>query len=212
MFWSRKETVKYYELFPKLEYDKGFNIIDSLGHVFEIIYHRDKDVMHIYAYTNSQLDVLRKDFGVKENAEVPLPNFVGKILFKNEGDFYWGAEFNDFNNFLVKLKPGEQLRLWLVLETRLNDIFLGRSDKLKRNQSVIGKRQREVLASRLEQYAKDNVYYLQPYILSDDKKRVKELAKELEQYILTRSGRLKVEIQKLRSGKTRYRGYPLYML
>jgi DNA helicase HerA-like ATPase len=201
MFWSRKETVKYYELFPKLEYDKNFNIINSLGHVFEIIYHRDNDVMRLYTYTNSQLDVLRKDFGVKENAEVPIPNFVGKILFRDEKDFYWGAEFNDFNNFLVKLKPGEQLRLWLVLETRLNDIFLGRSDKLKRNQSVIGKRQREVLASRLEQYAKGNVYYLQPYILSDDKKRVKELAKELEQYILTRSGRLKVEIYKTKKWK-----------
>jgi len=196
MFWQRKETVKYYELFPKLEYDNSFSVINSLGHVFEVIYHRDKDIMHLYAYTNSQVDVLRKDFGVKENVEVPLPNFVGKILFRDEKDFYWGAEYNDFNNFLVKLRPGEQLRLWLVLETRLNDIFLGRSDKLKRNQSVIGKRQREVLASRLEQYAKDNVYYLQLYILSDDKHRIKELAKELQQYILTRSGKLKVEIYK----------------
>jgi len=50
---------------------------------------------------------------------------------------------------------------------------------LKRNQNIIGKRQREVLASTLEGFAKDNIYYLQPYILSDDKKRVKELSKEL---------------------------------
>ncbi|MFP3131284.1 MAG: hypothetical protein RXR51_06890 [Nitrososphaeria archaeon] len=50
---------------------------------------------------------------------------------------------------------------------------------MKRNQNIIGKRQREVLASRLEGFAKDNIYYLQPYILSDDKKRVKELSKEL---------------------------------
>jgi hypothetical protein len=98
-------------------------------------------------------------------------------LFKNEKDFYWGAEFNDFNSFLTKLQPGEQLRLWIVLEPRLNEIFIKYSDKLKMNQSVIGKRQREVIASRLEQYAKDNIYYLQIYILSDDKKRVKEVAK-----------------------------------
>ncbi|WP_287913056.1 ATP-binding protein, partial [Thermofilum sp.] len=145
--------------------------------------------------------MLRKDFGVIENVNVPLPKYVGKILFADEKDFYWGAEFNDFNNFLIKLNPGEQLRLWLVLEPKINDIFLKYSDKLKRKQSIIGRRQREVLASRLEQFAKDNIYYLQPYILSDDKKRVKELAKELRQYILTKSGRLKLEIQKTKKWK-----------
>ncbi|BBG24113.1 type IV secretion system DNA-binding domain-containing protein [Sulfuracidifex tepidarius] len=78
----------------------------------------------------------------------------------------------------------------------MNEIFLKYSDKLKRNQSVIGKRQREVLASRLEQYAKDNIYYLQPYVLSDDKKRIKQLAKELQQFILTKSRKLRLEIRK----------------
>jgi len=37
---------------------------------------------------------------------------------------------------------------------------------------------------------------LQPYILSDDKKRVKELSKELQQFILTRSRKPKLEIRK----------------
>jgi len=194
--WGKKEQIRYYELFPKVEYDKSFNIINSLGHVFEIAYQRDKDIMHIYAYTNSQLEVLRRDFGVSENVNIPVPKFVGRISFRNEKDFYWGAEFNDFNSFLTKLQPGEQLRLWIVLEPRLNEIFLKYSDKLKRNQNIIGKRQREVLASRLEGFAKDNIYYLQPYILSDDKKRVKELSKELQQFILTRSRKLKLEIRK----------------
>jgi DNA helicase HerA-like ATPase len=196
MMWGKKEQIRYYELFPKVEYDKTFNILNSLGHVFEIIYAKDKDLLHIYAYTNTQLEVLRKDFGVNENVDVPVPKFVGRISFRNEKDFYWGAEFNDFNSFLTKLQPGEQLRLWVVLEPRLNDIFLKYSDKLKRNQNVIGKRQREVLASRLEQFAKDNIYYLQPYILSDDKKRIKELTKQLKQFILTRSGKLHLEIRK----------------
>jgi len=196
MFWKREEPIRYYELFPKIEYDSSFHIANSLGHVFEIVYHRDKELLRLFAYTNSQIEVLRKDFGVKEGVEVPLPKFVGRILFKNERDFYWGAEFNDFNNFLTKLLPGEQLRLWLVLEPRLNDIFLRHADKLKRNQAPAGRRQREVLASRLEQFAKDNVYYLQPYILSDDKGRVKELAGELRQYILTNSRKLKLEIKK----------------
>jgi len=196
MFWKREEPIRYYELFPKIEYGSSFNILNSLGHVFEIIYHRDNELVHLFAYTNSQIEVLRKDFGVKEGVEVPTPKFVGRILFKNEKDFYWGAEFNDFNNFLTKLLPGEQLRLWLVLEPRLNDIFLRYADKLKRNQAPAGRRQREVLASRLEQFAKDNVYYLQPYVLSDDKGRVKELTKELQQYILTNSRKLKLEIKK----------------
>lgn len=86
--WGRKEQIKYYELFPKIEYDKSFSIVNSLGHVFEIVYHRDKDLMHLYAYTNTQLEVLRKDFGVKENADVPIPRFVGRVLFRNEKDFY----------------------------------------------------------------------------------------------------------------------------
>ena len=196
LMWGKKEQIRYYELFPKVEYDKSFNIINSLGHVFEIVYQRDKDIMHIYAYTNSQLEVLRKDFGVSEGVTPLLPRFVGRVLFKNEKDFYWGAEFNDFNSFLTKLQQGEQLRLWVVLEPRLNEIFLKYSDKLKRNQNIIGKRQREVLASRLEGFAKDNIYYFQPYILSDDKKRVKELSKELQQFILTRSRKLKLEIRK----------------
>ena len=194
--WGKKEVIKYYELFPKVEYDKTFNIINSLGHVFEIIYSRDKDIMHVYANTNAQLEVLRKDFGVSEGASPPLPRFVGRVLFKNEKDFYWGAEFNDFSSFLTRLQPGEQFRIWIILEPRLNEIFLKYSDKLKRNQSVIGKRQREVLASRLEALAKDNIYYLQPYLLSDDKKRIKQLTKDLQNFVLTRSRKLKVQIRK----------------
>nr|WP_020936629.1 type IV secretion system DNA-binding domain-containing protein [Saccharolobus solfataricus]CDF66431.1 archaeal TraG-like conjugative protein [Saccharolobus solfataricus P2] len=194
--WGKKEQIRYYELFPKIEYDKNFNVLNSLGHVLEIIYSKDKDIMRLFAYTNAQLEILRKDFGVKEGIQTPIPKFVGRILFKNEKDFYWGAEFNDFSSFLTKLQQGEQLRLWVVLEPRLNDIFLKYSDKLKRNQSPIGKRQREVLASRLESYAKDNIYYLQPYLLSSDKDRVKQLAKELQQFILTKSRKLKLEIRK----------------
>jgi len=87
-----------------------------LGHVFEVIYVKDKDIMHLYAYSNSQIEVLRKDFSVSENVNIPVPKFVGRISFRNEKDFYWGAEFNDFNNFLIKLQQGEQLRLWIVLE------------------------------------------------------------------------------------------------
>ena len=194
--WGKKEQIRYYELFPKVEYDKTFNIINSLGHVFEIIYSRDKDIMRVYANTNAQLEVLRKDFGVSEGASPPLPRFVGRVLFKNEKDFYWGAEFNDFSSFLTRLQPGEQFRIWIILEPRLNEIFLKYSDKLKRNQSVIGKRQREVLASRLEALAKDNIYYLQPYLLSDDKKRIKQLMKDLQNFVLTRSRKLKVQIRK----------------
>jgi len=206
--WGKKEQIRYYELFPKVEYDKTFNIINSLGHVFEIIYSRDKDIMRVYANTNAQLEVLRKDFGVSEGASPPLPRFVGRVLFKNEKDFYWGAEFNDFSSFLTRLQPGEQFRIWIILEPRLNEIFLKYSDKLKRNQSVIGKRQREVLASRLEALAKDNIYYLQPYLLSDDKKRIKQLTKDLQNFVLTRSRKLKVQIRKTRDGKIISPGSP----
>ena len=199
MLWGRKEPIKYIELFPKLDYEKNFSIINSLGHIFELVYHRDKDVLHMYAQTNIQLEVLRKDFGVKEGVEIPTPRFLGKVIFWNDKDFYWGAEFNDFSSFLTKLQPGEQLRVWVVLEPRLNDVFIRYSDKLKRKKNPIGARQRELLASRLEQHAKNNVYYIQPYLLSDDKKRVKELFKELHKFILTRSGRMTLKVYKTKN-------------
>jgi hypothetical protein len=101
--WGKKEQIKYYELFPKIEYNKSFGILNSLGHILEVIYVKDKDLIHLYAYTNTQLEVLRKDFGVNENANISLLEFVGRILFKNEKDFHWGAEFNDLNSFLTKL-------------------------------------------------------------------------------------------------------------
>jgi len=185
---------KIYELFPRV--NENVNVLNSLGHVFEIIYSKDKDFLHIYAKTPAQLEVLRQYFAIKEDPELKNPKFVGKVLLKNEKDFYWGIEVNDFTNVLTKLQENEQLRIWIILEPRLNEIFLKYSDKLKRNQSVIGKRQREVLASKLESYAKDNLYYIQPFILSDTKDRIKLLSNELRQYILTRSKKLRLEIKK----------------
>jgi len=185
---------KIYELFPRV--NENVNVLNSLGHVFEIIYSKDKDFLHIYARTPAQLEVLRQYFAIKEDPELKNPKFVGKVLLKNEKDFYWGIEVNDFTNVLTKLQENEQLRIWIILEPKLNDILLRYADKLKRNQSVIGKRQREVLASKLESYAKDNLYYIQPFILSDTKDRIKLLSNELRQYILTRSKKLRLEIKK----------------
>jgi DNA helicase HerA-like ATPase len=181
-------------LFPRV--NENVNVLNSLGHVFEIIYSKDKDFLHIYARTPAQLEVLRQYFAIKEDQELKNPKFVGKVLLKNEKDFYWGIEVNDFTNVLTKLQENEQLRIWIILEPKLNDILLRYADKLKRNQSVIGKRQREVLASKLESYAKDNLYYIQPFILSDTKDRIKLLSNELRQYILTRSKKLRLEIKK----------------
>ncbi|WP_338601371.1 DUF87 domain-containing protein [Sulfolobus tengchongensis] len=189
--------MKFYELFPKL--DQYNNILDILGHTFELIYRRE-DKLRFFARTSAETDVLRKYFGVKEaeiNDRLPLR---AQVFFKKEKDFYWGAEFNDFTNFLTKLKNGEEIRIWIVLEPRLNDIFLKRSDKLKRNQSAIGRRQREVLASRLESFAKDNIYYVQIQLVAD-KGRLKELGRELSNYILTNSRKLKLAIEKNKEDK-----------
>lgn len=100
---GQKRADKVLRIIPKNEYDRSFGILNSLGHVLEVVYVKDKDLMHLYAYTNTQLEVSRKDFGVNENANISLLEFVGRILFKNEKDFYWGAEFNDLNSFLTKL-------------------------------------------------------------------------------------------------------------
>nr|WP_234090465.1 type IV secretion system DNA-binding domain-containing protein [Sulfolobus islandicus] len=196
MMWGKKEQIDYkiYELFPRV--NENVNILNALGHVFEIIYSKDKEFLHIYVKTPAQPEVLRQYFAIKEDPELKNPKFVGKVLLKNEKDFYWGIEVNDFTNVLTKLQENEQLRIWIILEPKLNDILLRYADKLKRNQSAIGKRQREVLASKLESYAKDNLYYIQPFILSDTKDRIKLLSNELRQYILTRSKKLRLEIKK----------------
>jgi len=47
---------KIYELFPRV--NENVNVLNSLGHVFEIIYSKDKDFLHIYAKTPAQLEVL----------------------------------------------------------------------------------------------------------------------------------------------------------
>ncbi|BDB97456.1 helicase HerA domain-containing protein [Saccharolobus caldissimus] len=189
-----KTNYKLYELFPRV--DQKVDVFNSLGHVFELIYYKDKDILHIFTRTAAQIEVLRQYFDVKEAQTIPSAKFVGKVLLKNEKDFYWGIEVNDFTNVLTKLQEKEQLRIWIVLEPRLNDILLKHADKLRRNQSLIGKRQREIIASRLENYAKDNLYYVQVYVLSNEKDRIKTLTDELKKYILTRSGKLRLEITK----------------
>lgn len=189
--------MKLYELFPKL--DQYSNVLDIFGHTFELIYRRE-DKLRFFARTNAETEVLRKYFGVKEaeiNDKLPLRALA---YFKKEKDFYWGAEFNDLTNFLTKLKSGEEMRIWIVLEPRLNDIFLKHSDKLKRNQSVIGKRQREVLASRLEGFAKDNIYYVQIQLIAD-KGRLKELGRDLTNYVLTNSRKLRLVLEKNKEDK-----------
>jgi len=122
---------KIYELFPRV--NENVNVLNSLGHVFEIIYSKDRDFLHIYAKTPAQLEVLRQYFAIKEDPELKNPKFVGKVLLKNEKDFYWGIEVNDFTNVLTKLQENEQLRIWIILEPKLNDILLRYADKLKRN-------------------------------------------------------------------------------
>jgi len=99
--------------------------------VFEIIYSKDKDFLRIYAKTPAQLEVLRQYFAIKEDPELKNPKFVGKVLWKNEKDFYWGVEVNDFTNVLTKLQENEQLRIRIILEPKLNDILLRYAEKLK---------------------------------------------------------------------------------
>jgi len=89
-------------LFPRV--NENVNVLNSLGHVSELIYSKDKDFLHIYAKTPAQLEVLRQYFGIKEDPELTNPKFVGKVLLMSEKDFYWGMEVNDFTNSITKLQ------------------------------------------------------------------------------------------------------------
>jgi len=193
--------MKLYRIFLKENIDyKKVNPVEILGNVYEEIFKKVNDKqIEFYVRTSAQEQILRSYFLAKEETnEIELNQYVLLMKLKSESDFYNQLEYTNLNNLLTYLEANEQLRFWIVLEPRLNDLFLARADKLKRDaqKSVIGKRKKEVLASLLESYAKDKIYLLSIIFSTDSKDRINQMKKIIPQYVHTHSKKLSFDIKK----------------
>lgn len=184
-----KENIDYTKLNP----------VSVLGNIYEEIFVKTSDnQIELFVRTSAQEQILRNYFVIRETEEPPLNKFNLIIRLKSESDFYNQLEYSNLNNIVTYLEKGEQLRFWISLEPRLNDLFLQKSDKLKRDaqKAVIGKRKKEVLASLLETYAKDKLYLLSIVFSTNSKDRIKIMKEQIKQYIHTHSKKLSFLVKK----------------
>ncbi|QXJ30337.1 ATP-binding protein [Saccharolobus shibatae] len=195
------------KLYKLLFTDKSQDIKDPtsiFGHVFEIIYEKG-ELTEVYVRTNSDANILRDYFNIVDAEELKPKRFVAEVRLKRESDFYNRIEWNELRNFVAKMEKGQQLRIWVVLESRINNLFLKKADKLKidAQRAFMGRRQKEVLASILESEAKGNLYLITIHLFDDDKARLKLYAKTLRDYIFTNSKKLKIQIRKAKKFEDR---------
>jgi DNA helicase HerA-like ATPase len=172
---------------------------DLFGNVFELIFiKKSRNEVEFYVRTAAKEEILRQYFVLSKADEPPPTRLVGILKLKKESDFYANLEYSNLLNLVTSLEEGEQVRFWVVLEPRINDLFIKKADKLKlqAQKAVIGKRKKELLASILETYAKGNLYLLDVKLFSDQKSRLKLLFEYTKQLIHTQSGKLRIEIKK----------------
>ncbi|MEJ2780590.1 TraM recognition domain-containing protein [Stygiolobus sp. CP850M] len=177
---------------------------ELFGNVFELIFiKKSKNEMEFYVRTASKEEILRQYFVLSKADEPPSTRLVGVLKLKNEKDFYANLEYSNLLNLVTSLEEGEQIRIWVVLEPRLNDLFIKKADKLKlqAQKAMLGKRKKELLASILESYAKDNLYLLDIKVFSSQKSRLKLLFEYTRQLIHTQSKKLRMEIKKAKKFK-----------
>jgi len=204
MAYGRMELYKV-RLKSGVDYQK-LKAIELLGNVFELIFikkRKSRNEMDFYVRTAAKEEILRQYF-VLSKTEEPLTNrFVGVLKLKKESDFYANLEYSNLLNLISSLEEGEQIRIWVVLEPRLNDLLIKKADKLKlqAQKAMIGKRKKELLASILESYAKDNLYLLDIKVFSDQKSRLKVLFEYAKQLIHTQSKKLRIEAKKAKKFK-----------
>jgi DNA helicase HerA-like ATPase len=177
---------------------------ELFGNVFELIFiKKSKNEMDFYVRTAAKEEILRQYFVLLKAEEPLVSGFVEALKLKKESDFYANLEYSNLLNLVSSLEEGEQIRIWVVLEPRLNDLFIKKADKLKlqAQKAMIGKRKKELLASILESYAKDNLYLLDIKIFSSQKSRLNVLFEYAKQLIHTQSKKLRMEIKKAKKFK-----------
>jgi DNA helicase HerA-like ATPase len=177
---------------------------ELFGNVFELIFiKKSKNEMDFYVRTAAKEEILRQYFVLSKADEPPTNWFVGVLKLMRESDFYANLEYSNLLNLISSLEEGEQIRIWVVLEPRLNDLFIKKADKLKlqAQKAMLGKRKKELLASILESYAKNNLYLLDIKIFSSQKSRLKVLFEYAKQLIHTQSKKLRMEIKKAKKFK-----------
>ncbi|AKA73849.1 ATP-binding protein [Saccharolobus solfataricus] len=177
---------------------------ELFGNVFELIFiKKSRNEMDFYVRTAAKEEILRQYFVLLKADEYPTNRFVAVLKLKKESDFYANLEYSNLLNLISSLEEGEQIRIWVVLEPRLNDLFIKKADKLKlqAQKAMIGKRKKELLANILESYAKDNLYLLDIKIFSNQKSRLKLLFDYAKQLIHTKSRKLRMEVKKAKKFK-----------
>jgi len=186
-----------------VNYEKA-KTTELFGNVFELIFvKRSKNEVDFYVRTAAKQEILRQYFVLLKKEEPAVPNFVGILRLKKEGDFYANLEYSNLLNLVSSLEEGDQVRIWVVLEPKLNELFIKKADKLKieAQKYLLGRRKRELLASILESYAKDNLYLLDIKIFSKQRSRLKSLFDYVKQLIHTQSRKLKVVVKKAKKFK-----------
>lgn len=120
---------------------------------------------------------MRKYLMIKEDNLSFNQGFVGVLSLKKESDFYENIEYSNLLNIITYWQKDEQIRFWVVLEPRLNDLFLRKAEVLKKEaqRAMFGKRKKEVQASLLGSLAKKNIYLLHIMFYTKDKQRLKLL-------------------------------------
>jgi len=177
---------------------------ELFGNVFELIFvKKSRNEVDFYVRTAAKEEILRQYFVLTKKEEPSVPSFVGVLRLKREGDFYANLEYSNLLNLVSSLEEGDQVRIWVVLEPRLNELFIKKADKLKveAQKYLLGRRKRELLASILETYAKDNLYLLDIKVFSRQRSRVKFLFNYMKQLVHTQSRKLKVVVRKTRRFK-----------
>jgi hypothetical protein len=178
--------------------------LELFGNVFELIFiKKSKNEVEFYVRTATKEEILRQYFVLSKSDEPPANRFVGLLKLLRENDFYTNLNYSNLLNLVTSLEEGEQIRFWVVIEPTINDLFIKKADKLKvqAQKMLLGRRKKELIANILESYAKNNLYLLDIKIFSNNKRRLKTLFEYAKQIILTQSGRLKMEVRKIKKFK-----------
>ncbi|MEM4114660.1 type IV secretion system DNA-binding domain-containing protein (plasmid) [Sulfolobus tengchongensis] len=171
---------KFYEIFPKIDVKYNTDqLLRILGNNFALLYYRDENILHLYLRTNATAENIRNLFGVKD-AELPQFNYYARAFLKHEKHFYEDLEFQDLNNLLAQLQPGQGIFIIFKLEPSLHELHFVRINKLQKLAQYSEKH--KIIINNMREKIKDSLYLIDLYLLDNDRRRLKGLASLLSSY------------------------------
>ncbi|WP_338601290.1 type IV secretion system DNA-binding domain-containing protein [Sulfolobus tengchongensis] len=171
---------KFYEIFPKIDVKYNTDqLLRILGNNFALLYYRDENILHLYLRTNATVENIRNLFGVKD-AELPQFNYYARAFLKHEKHFYEDLEFQDLNNLLAQLQPGQGIFIIFKLEPSLHELHFVRINKLQKLAQYSEKH--KIIINNMREKIKDSLYLIDLYLLDNDRRRLKSLTALLSSY------------------------------